>query len=61
LSQVLRKEEKKKMALMPDADFEGDFFEVQENIRGNANAASAVLLLLRSKERNEKQYAMAQG
>jgi hypothetical protein len=57
----LRKEEKKKMALMPDAAFEGDFFEVQENIRGIANAASAVLLLLRSKERYEKQYAMAQG
>ncbi|XP_068905317.1 uncharacterized protein [Tenebrio molitor] len=46
------------MALMPDADFEGDFLEVQENIRGIANAASAVLLPLRSKERYEKQYAI---
>ncbi|KAJ3638962.1 hypothetical protein MTP99_002290 [Tenebrio molitor] len=43
---------------MPDADFEGDFLEVQENIRGIANAASAVLLPLRSKERYEKQYAI---
>jgi hypothetical protein len=55
---VLGKEEKKKMALMPDADFEGDFLEVQENIGGIANAASAVLLPLRSKERYEKQYAI---
>jgi hypothetical protein len=46
------------MALMQDADFEGDFLEVQENIRGIANAASAVLLPLRSKERYEKQYAI---
>jgi hypothetical protein len=46
------------MALMPDADFEGDFLEVQENIRGIANAATAVLLPLRSKERYEKQYAI---
>jgi hypothetical protein len=34
------------------------FLEVQENIRGIANAASAVLLPLRSKERYEKQYAI---
>jgi hypothetical protein len=31
------------MALTPDEDFEGDFLEVEENIQGIANAASAVL------------------
>jgi hypothetical protein len=36
--------QKEKMALMADEDFEGDFFEVEENIQGIANAASAVLL-----------------
>jgi hypothetical protein len=34
---------KKKSALTPDEDFQGDFLEVEENIQGIANAASAVL------------------
>jgi hypothetical protein len=33
----------KKMALMPDENFEGDFLEMQENNHGISNAASAVL------------------
>jgi hypothetical protein len=44
------------MALMPDEDFEGDFLEVEENIQGVANAASAVPLLIRSKERYENDF-----
>jgi homoserine acetyltransferase len=50
---LLQKERKEKMALMPDEDFEGDFLEVQENNHGITIAASAVLLLIRSKERYE--------
>jgi hypothetical protein len=34
---------KKKMALMPDENFEGDFLKMQENNHGITNAASAVL------------------
>jgi hypothetical protein len=34
---------KRKMALMPDEDFEGNFLEVQENNHEITNAASAVL------------------
>jgi hypothetical protein len=34
---------KKRMTLTPDEDFEGDFLEVEENIEGITNAASAVL------------------
>jgi hypothetical protein len=40
---VLQKERKERMALMPDEDFEGDFLEMQENNHGITNAASAVL------------------
>jgi homoserine acetyltransferase len=50
---LLQKERKEKMALMPDEDFKGDFLEVQENNHGITIAASAVLLLIRSKERYE--------
>jgi hypothetical protein len=39
---LLKKERKKRMALTPDEDFEGDFLEVEENIQGITNAASAV-------------------
>jgi homoserine acetyltransferase len=48
--------QKERMALMPDEDFEGDFLEVEENIQGVANAASAVPLLIRSKERYENDF-----
>jgi hypothetical protein len=47
---LLQKERKERMILMADEDFEGDFLEVDENIQGIAKAASAVLLLIRSKE-----------
>jgi hypothetical protein len=47
----LEKERKKRIALMPDKVFEGDFLEVKENIPGIVNTASAVLLLIRSKEK----------
>jgi hypothetical protein len=50
---LLQKERKERMALMPDEDFEGDFLELEENVQGTANAASAVLLLIRSKNRYE--------
>jgi hypothetical protein len=40
---LLQKERKKRMTLMPDEDFEGDFLEVQENNHGITNAASGVL------------------
>jgi hypothetical protein len=50
---LLQKERKERMALMPDEDFEGDFLELEENVQGTANAASAVLLLIRSKKRYE--------
>jgi hypothetical protein len=50
----LEKERKERMVLMHDEDFEGDFLEVEENIRGIANAA--VLLLIRSKERYENDF-----
>jgi homoserine acetyltransferase len=53
---LLQKERKERMVLMHDEDFEGDFLEVEENIRGIANAASAVLLLIRSKERYENDF-----
>jgi hypothetical protein len=53
---LLQKERKERMALMPDGDFEGDFFQVEENIQGIANAASVVLLLIRSKERIKMHY-----
>jgi hypothetical protein len=33
---------KKRMGLIPDEDFEGDFLEVQENSQGIVNAASGV-------------------
>jgi hypothetical protein len=32
--------QKERMALMPNEDYEGDFFEVKENIQGIANAAN---------------------
>jgi hypothetical protein len=48
--------QKERMALMPDEDFEDDFLEVEENIEGIANAPSAVLLLIRSKERYENYF-----
>jgi hypothetical protein len=51
---LLEKERKERMVLMHDEDFEGDFLEVEENIRGIANAA--VLLLIRSKERYENDF-----
>jgi hypothetical protein len=35
--------EKKRMALMTDEDFEGDFLEVQKNNHGITNPASLVL------------------
>jgi hypothetical protein len=50
---LLQKERKERMALMPDEDFEGDFLELEENVQRTANAASAVLLLIRSKNRYE--------
>jgi hypothetical protein len=50
---LLQKERKERMALMPDEDFEGDFLELEENVQGTANAASAVLLRIRSKKRYE--------
>jgi hypothetical protein len=40
---LLQKEIKERMALMPDENFEGDFFEVQESNHGITKAASAVL------------------
>jgi hypothetical protein len=40
---LLQKEKKETMTLMPDENFEGDFPEMEENIQGIANAASAVL------------------
>jgi hypothetical protein len=36
----------KRMALMPDDDFEGDFLEVEENIQGIVNATSANMYYL---------------
>jgi hypothetical protein len=39
----LLQKERKKMALMPDGNFEGDFLEMQENNHRITNAASAVL------------------
>jgi hypothetical protein len=44
---LLQKERKERRALMPDEDF------------GIANAASAVLLLIRSKERYENNFQKA--
>jgi hypothetical protein len=56
---LLQKERKERMALMPDEDFEGDFLEMDENIQRIAKAASAVLLLIRSKERYENNFQKA--
>jgi hypothetical protein len=53
---MLQKERKERMGLMPDEDFEGDFLEVEGNVQGIANAASAVLLLIGSKKRYENDF-----
>jgi hypothetical protein len=56
---LLQKERKERMILMADEDFEGDFLEMDENIQRIAKAASAVLLLIRSKERYENNFQKA--
>jgi hypothetical protein len=43
---MLQKERKERMTLMPDDDFEDDIFEVEENIQGIVNAASANMCYL---------------
>jgi hypothetical protein len=41
---VAKRKKKKRMPLMPDENFGGDFLEMQENNHGITNVASAVSL-----------------